>query len=174
MRFPVYALAACAVMLGATGVQAQEMRPGTWQVTRTTTDAGANARLEAMRKRMASATPEERKRMEALAAAGVAVPGAQPGQVTSRVCVTPQEAALHDFAATGKEGCKRQVLEKIGDTVHVKSICPNGSTSDFTVTFHGDKAYDGKLTMVIAGLPGPKTTNLSGRWLAPNCDKSLK
>lgn len=174
MKAPAYAMAACTAILAATGTWAQELRPGTWQMARTTADAGTNAKLEAMRKRMASATPEERKRMEALAAAGVTVPGAQPGELITEVCITPQQAALRDFTSSSKEGCKRQALEKKGDTVHVKFLCPDGSTSDFTGTFHGDTAYDGKLTMTIAGMPGPRTMNISGKWLAPTCEESLK
>lgn len=171
MRFLIYAVAMVVILTAYGSAHAQSMRPGMWQMSRSSADPSANARVEEMRKRLDSLPPGERERVESMMAASGQSLGAKPGEMVSKVCITPQEAAKLESALPSGQGCTRQSIERNANTVHFKTKCP-GSTSDAVMTFHGDTAFDGKLTMLLEHEPGPRTLLMSGKWLSATCDKS--
>ncbi len=155
------------LLLGFGTAHAQSMKPGMWEVSRTSTDPAEAARVSAMQERMAKMTPEERQRMAAMPM--INMPGRKPGQILTRICITPEEAAKLKGVRNDSPGCTHAPPVKSGNSVHFKTTCPS-VTSESDVTFHGDTSYEARITLTLAGRP--MTQMVEGKWLAAKCDSS--
>ena len=174
MRIVGTGLALLLTTLVSSTALAQNMRPGEWEITRSGGNPAMAARLAEMRSRMDKMPPAERKRIEAmLDVSGQPTAGTSGGLVV-KTCVTPQQASKYDFSAANKEGCAREVQERTGNAVRVKSRCSNGTTAEFTATFVSDTAFDGKMTLTLPSVPMPQTTKLSGKWIGPSCSAAAR
>ena len=163
----LFAILIVFVLPGFGTAHAQSMKPGMWELSRTSTDPADAARVRAMQERMAKMTPEERQRMAAMPM--INMPGSKPGQVVTRICITPEEAAKFKGVQNDSPGCTHTPPVKSGNSVHFKTTCPS-MTAESDVTFHGDTSYEAKVTLTLAGQP--KTQIVEGKWLAAKCDSS--
>jgi hypothetical protein len=163
----LFATVMVCVLPGVETAHAQSMKPGMWEVSRTSTDPADAARVSAMQERMAKMTPEERQRMADMPM--INMPGSKPGQIVTRICITPEEAAQFKGVQNSSPGCTHAPPVKSGNSVHFKTTCPS-ITSESDVTFHGDTSYEAKVTLTMEGKP--RTQMVEGKWLAAKCDSS--
>jgi len=163
----------------ATPAAAQTMKPGLWEITNKmggSGDTGAKmaAAQEQMQKAMASMTPEQRKQMEKMMAQqGVKMqPGAPGGGMTARICITKEMAARNEAPAQQQGDCKREYLQKSGNTTRFKFTCTNPpSSGEGEVTLHSPESYsmNMKMTGQVKGKPEQMTMDAQGKFVSSDC-----
>ncbi len=155
----------------------QKMRPGLWE--HTISMASQSGQIEApmaqAQKSLAAMPPAQRKQMEdMLAAQGQGIRMNDKGHST-KVCVTPEQAAMDSFPQQG--GCTQKMQRVDASTLKVRFSCKgdadNPATSgDGTVTLQGPKAYTGQFKIHTTGASGkPDRIGMaqSGKWLSEAC-----
>lgn len=158
---------------------AQTMKPGLWEITNKmggSGDTGAkiNAAMEQMQKQMASMTPEQRKQMEKMMAQqGVSMqPGAPGGGMSTRVCITKEMAARNEAPAQNQGDCKRESMQKSGNTTKFKFSCSKPpSTGEGEVTVQSPESYTMKMKMTsqAKGKPEQMTMDAQGKFVSGDC-----
>jgi hypothetical protein len=156
---------------------AQNMKPGLWEITNKmggSGDSGAkmNAAMEQMQKQMASMSPEQRKQMEKMMAQqGVNMqPGAPGGGMSTRICITKEMAARNEAPAQNQGDCKRESMQKSGNTTKFKFVCSNPpSTGEGEVTVNNPESYTMKMKMTGGRQQGTMTMDAQGKFLSNDC-----
>ena len=181
--------AACCL---ATVAQAQKLAPGLWENSSTMQMQGADGKtndaMAKMQQQMAAMPPDQRKMMEEMMAKqGVGIGGAGAKPNTVRVCISPEQASRGDLPQDDGR-CKRDMLERSGNSMRFKFSCDGQppSTGEGSFTFTSDKAYTGNLKVTSSsGGKGSAGTGgggigggsldmqTSGRWVSADCG-SLK
>ena len=167
--------AACvAMLLVATGAQAQSAKPGLWEIQ---SKMGGNPQVDQamaqMQQQMAAMSPAQRKMMEdMMARQGVSMGTGPGGAMVVKVCITPEMAARQALPTQTEGDCTTQVTSRSANTLKMNFVCTNPpSTGEGTYTFRGDTAYD--MTMLVKsqqdGKPMSTTVAGSGRWLGADC-----
>lgn len=158
---------------------AQTMKPGLWEITNKmggSGDTGAKmaAAQEQMQKAMASMTPEQRKQMEKMMAQqGVNMqPGAPGGGMSTRICITREMAARNEAPAQTQGDCKRESMQKSGNTTKFKFTCSKPpSTGEGEVTMNSPESYTMKMKMTsqAKGKPEQMTMDAQGKFVSSDC-----
>lgn len=158
---------------------AQTMKPGLWEITNKmggSGDTGAKmaAAQEQMQKAMASMSPEQRKQMEKMMAQqGVNMqPGAAGGGMSTRICITKEMAARNEAPAQQQGDCKRESMQKNGNTTKFKFTCSKPpSSGEGEVTMHSPESYTMKMKMSrdVKGRPEQMTMDAQGKFVSSDC-----
>jgi len=161
------------ILLAAGSAAAQKLAPGLWEhtVTVKSDDGRAEAAMAQMQQQLAAMPPEQRKKIEEMMARRGMGVGGKPNAV--RVCISP-EMASRDELPQGNEGrCKRQSLQRSGNTVRFKFVCEGNppSSGEGEFTYAGNKAYSGRtvLDRVVKGQPQRTEVQMEGRFVASDC-----
>lgn len=166
-----------ALGLAAAPAQAQQMKPGLWEITnKMGGDQGAKmaAAQDQMQKQMAAMSPEQRKQMEKMMAQhGVAMaPGTAPGGgMASRVCISKEMAARNEPPAQ-QGNCKNEQFQKSGNTTRFKFSCTQPQSSgEGEYTLHSPESYSMKMKAVTQhkGKPENMSMDATGKWLSADC-----
>ncbi len=157
---------------------AQTMKPGLWEITNKVGGSGdAGAKMAAaqaqMEKQFAAMPPEQRKQMEKMMAQrGVNMaPGAGGGMAT-RICVTREMAARNEAPGQSQGDCKREQLQRSGNTTRFKFTCSKPpSSGEGTVTMNSPESYTMKMniTRQVQGKPEQMTMDAQGKFLSADC-----
>ncbi len=177
-RHPAGLLLALLALL-ALPVQAQQRpAPGLWEHQMTMGGPGGQVAPEMaeMQRQMAAMPAEQRKQMEAMMAArGIQLGAAGGTGITVKHCLTPEQAA-RDELPQHDPNCRQTRMERSGNRIRFAFACTGrpGGSGEGEFVMHGDKAYDGRMTMLAAaGAPGdaPRQVEMSmkARWLAADC-----
>ena len=162
-------------VLGASGAQAQKVRPGLWENTVNMKSSGGEveAAMARMQEQMARLPPEQRAQVEAMMARqGMGMAAGKPNTVRS--CITPEMASRNELHP-GDKNCRSTGHSRSGNTVRFKFACENerGGTAEgegeFTLV--GDTETRGRM-WVNATRQG-KTFRMdmesSSKWIAADC-----
>lgn len=175
-QFPLIALAAIIASLAAAPAAAQTMKPGLWEITNKmggSGDTGAKmaAAQEQMAAAMASMPPAQRKQMEdMLAKQGVNMSPGGGGGMSTRICITKEMAARNEAPAQSQGDCKRETLQRSGNTTKFKFTCSNPpSSGEGTVTLHNPGSYSMHMKMTGGRQQGEMTMDAQGKWLGSDC-----
>lgn len=156
-----------------TGAHAQTTQPGLWEHHNTLKTASGQweGQMAQVQQQMAALPPDQRKMMEQmLGQQGLSMGGG--GRTTVQYCVTPEEAAKATIP-THDEQCRYQITRRTAQSLSVAITCDDEGKSrgEGTVTFQGDKAYQGTFVMhtLIDGQRERMEMTQSGRWLSAQC-----
>ncbi len=170
---PISVALGLALALGGTlAAEAQTMRPGQWEFTRSVSDPRAAEKLAEFRRKLDALPAEQRKRYESMMPVGPSS-GARPGELSTKACITPEQAKKYDFPTQKREGCSSSVVERGGGKVHVKGTCADKSSWDVVATYTSETAFDATITTSVEGQP-PRTVKSSGRWIQDTCPVDKK
>ncbi len=163
---------------------AQSLKPGLWEINNKL-EGGNDPRvqqmrqmqkgnLEAMRGKMDSMTPEQRRKMEAMMAKlGQVNQMSEDGGMTIKVCVTPEMAAQNKLIDHQRIGCTNTRTPIVGGVMKVGFSCVNPKSSgEGTVTLSGDTAYTVDMKMSSTTRDGKIMTSAmasKGKWLGVSC-----
>lgn len=157
----------------ALGAQAQVTKPGLWEVN---SKLGGSAEMDKamaqMQQQMASMPPEQRKHMEAmLAKQGMSVT-ANPGGVSSKMCLTKDMVDRGQIPMQNQGDCTSTTSNKTSSGMAFKFSCASPpSSGEGQYTFMGDSAYTMKMKINTPqqGKPVITTLDSSGKWLGADC-----
>lgn len=163
-----------AMLLVATGAQAQSAKPGLWEIQ---TKMGGNPQVDQamaqMQQQMAAMSPAQRKMMEdMMARQGVNMGVGPGGAMAVKVCITLDMAARQALPTQTEGDCTTQVTSRSANTLKMSFVCTNPpSSGEGTYTFRGDTAYD--MNMLVKSQQNGKATSTTlsgtGRWLSADC-----
>jgi hypothetical protein len=154
-------------------VASQPVEPGLWEtkVTVTLIDSAATRRsYEALRKRLDSLPPDQRKEAEA----AISKPGV-PVVDSTRVCVTPKQASdgLVFSGVEEDEDCRTMYAERKGNRIAMTLKCEEPPTSGVgEVVLGGPKAWSTSMrttTRLPGEQPSERLMRTESRWLASDC-----
>ncbi len=154
-------------------VASQPVEPGLWEtkVTIELIDSEAARRsYAAMRKRLDSLPPDQRKEAEA----AIPKPGV-PIIDSTRVCLTPKQASkgLVFSGVEEDEDCRTLYGERKGNRIAVTLKCEEPPTSGVgEVVIAGPKAWSTSMrttTRIPGEQPSERLTRTESRWLASDC-----
>ena len=166
------------VVLGASPVQAQSMKPGLWDIQQ---KMGGNPKMDEamakMDKQMAAMSPEQRKMMQDMMAKnGVGMGGpAAGGGMAMKVCITKEMSERQHVPAQTHGDCTTTVTEKSASGMKMSFVCKNPpSSGDGVYTFNGDSAYTMKMNVRSAeakgaGAASTTTMEAAGKWVSGDC-----
>jgi hypothetical protein len=172
-----------AALLGAaccltTAAQAQKLAPGLWENSSTmhmqAADGKTSDAMAKMQQQMVAMPPEQRKMVEEMMAKQGVGMGTKPNTV--RVCISPEQASRGEVPQDDSR-CKRDMLERTGNTLRFKFSCegPPSSTGEGSYTFVNDKSYTGTMKVTTSGGKGggqgggTMDMQSSGRWVSADC-----
>jgi hypothetical protein len=165
-------LAALLLAGAGTGVAAQSLKPGLWEINnRMKNNPQMDQAMAQMQQQLAAMPPEQRKQMEAMMAQrGVRMAPNAAGGMTVQMCMTPEMAQHNDVPM--QDGCKLTRQQRSGKTMKVAFTCtrpPSSGEGEFT--FGSPEAYSSRMTMRTTAQGRSETTEMesSGRWLAADC-----
>ncbi len=153
------------------------IKPGLWEVTSTSNSKGtppvSSEQKAEMDKRMAQMSPEMRARIEA-AQKNSQAKQAQPH--VRKSCITKEDLDKPFALAEGKDdgNCTRTVLKSTSTVQEVRVDCTLGARKS-TGTIHIEAptplAWSGTMDITVLNTGGDIKirTNVSGKWLGPDC-----
>ncbi len=151
-------------MLAAYAAPSDGMKPGLWEITRSSPYLGQ------WHERMEHMPPEARKAMEEVFKSQNAAFAGASGKLVKRLCLTPEQAANYRVNEDpGKGGCKWDKPEHSGSGVRIRAQCP-GSWVEAVLSFSGDTAFTGSQTLWLGSAPAPSKEEVTGKWLGARCD----
>lgn len=171
---------AIATLLGAAftalPAAAQTMKPGLWEIQNKMGGSGdQGAKMAAaqaqMQQQMASMPPEQRKMIQdMMASKGVNMAPGTGGGMAVRICVTREMAARNEAPAQSQGDCKRETLQRSGNTTKFKFTCANPpSSGEGTVTINNPESYTMHMTMTGGRNPGTMTMDAQGKFISSDC-----
>ncbi len=167
-----HVLVSAALVCAVSGVAAQTMKPGLWEITNkmSSDSAAMNKEMAAMQKEMANMPADQRKMMESMMAKQGVGMGAG-GAMTAKVCLT-QEMVERNEVGAQQGDCQHTRSARSGNTMKFSFVCAKPpSSGEGEVTFVSPQAYTMKM-MVSNGAKG-KTEKMnmdaSGKFLSADC-----
>ena len=156
-------------------VQAQNMKAGLWEIKQMPElDAQRRAQLEEAQKHMAAMPPEQRKMMEqAMAQRGVNVDIGAGGAITTRRCVSKEQAERNTPPLADKGKCTHDV-KRSGNVIHTHFSCTEPvSEGDSDITLNGSDGFTSKTRITHQREGRSETVNSTGeaRWLGADCGR---
>lgn len=155
---------------------AQTMKPGLWEIQNKMGGSGdQGAKMAAaqaqMQQQMASMPPEQRKMVQdMMAKQGVNMAPGGGGGMAVRICVTKEMAARNEAPAQNQGDCKRETMQRSGNTTKFKFTCANPpSSGEGTVTINNPESYTMNMKMTGGRQPGTMTMDAQGKWLGSDC-----
>jgi hypothetical protein len=177
MKLQVLSAAVLLAAVLAPSAQAQQMKPGLWEVTNKMNIGNTELakQMEEMRKSLANMPPEQRKAMDEMMAkhgAGAMPEMSADGAMKVKVCISPKMAAQQELPIQRQGTCTSKRSPAGGNTIKVSYTCTRpASTGEATIRFNGDTSY----TMDLQAHQGSgskretTTMNASGKWLGADC-----
>ncbi len=175
MKLPTFTRIAAAAALATLGLgaQAQNIKPGLWEVT--TQMQGSAQMNEAMaeaQKAMATMPPEQRKMMQdMMARQGVQMGAGAGGGMAVKVCLT-KEMAERNEVSKHQDGCTHTYSPRSGNTMKFSFVCTQPpSSGEGQVTFHSAESYAMQMnsTHTNSGKAEKMSMQGNGRWLGSDC-----
>ena len=165
----------CAALgLGIGTVNAQNIKPGLWEITNQIQGGPSDAAntMARMQKEMASMPPEQRKMMEdMLSKQGMQLSTAPGGGMALKICMTQDMIDRNDV--TGQQGdCQHTSSARSGNSMKFSFVCTKPpSSGEGEVTFTSPEAYNTRVsvTSTARGKPEKIDMKTSGRWLSKDC-----
>ena len=163
-----------AISCAATGAQAQNLKPGLWEINSTMqSDSGEMEKSIAdMQKQMAAMPPEQRQIMqEMMARQGVRMGSSGPGAIDIKVCMT-REMVERNEIATPQGDCKNTYAPRSGNAMKMSFVCTDPpSSGQGQVNFLNPQAYTTKLTVNTRVNGKDEKVSMDGqaKWLASEC-----
>ena len=161
-------------LLAAAGAQAQNMKPGLWEVKQQPQlDPKRQAQLEKAQQQMAAMPAEQRKMMEEMMAKrGVSMDFGGGGVITVKMCVSEEQAKRNEPPIAGRGNCTHDVQHS-GNQIHTKFSCADPAsegTSDVTLRPGGD-GFTAKthITHTRDGKTDSIDASSEARWLGADC-----
>lgn len=167
MKKSLALLVACSTVVCAGLAHAEGMKPGLWEFNTQTSGAGMPA--------MPAIPEAQRKQMEAM---GIKMPQAGGGGmgVTTKVCITPEQAKKGVPPNSDKDGekCEQTDVKTSGKTTSWKMVCTGKHkvTGSGSVTYDSPEHFSGETTMNMQDGPRGVTTmnnKFSGTFVSANC-----
>ncbi|MGH8456569.1 MAG: DUF3617 domain-containing protein, partial [Stenotrophobium sp.] len=155
-------VAACALL--PLSASAAGLKAGQWEVT-TTMDMGKHA------PKMPQLTPEQMTQMKQM---GMKMPSFSGGAITTKICVSPEEAASGQPPIHQSEdsGCKPKDFKHSGNHTTGEIVCDGEmkGTGEVDVT-QGDETYTSKFHFkgISHGQPVDMNNTSTGHWLQASC-----
>lgn len=92
--------------------------------------------------------------------------------VAMQQCVDAQTDQIMQSRSAGisERNCSKHAVQKSGDTITIDSVCTiAGRTINGHVVITGsfDSSYTMTITSQVQGLPAPRTTEATAKWLGP-------
>lgn len=165
--FPM--LVAClATLTLSTGAQAQQTRPGLWEIQSSTRiDGQAMPDMAAM---MKDVPPEMRKQMEAM----MAQQGLGMAPRGFRICVTPEQAKRDELPVQEEDGCKTTWNKRSGKRITFRTECADPpAKGEGEVELISPEAWKSRVTMRIreGNQIRDVRSETQGKWLSTQCGK---
>ena len=155
----------------ATGVSAQSMKPGLWEITNNVQSGGKDmtAAMAQMEKQMAAMPPEQRKMMQdMMAKQGVQMGAGGAGGMRIKMCLTQEMVDRNEVAPKQQGNCTHTTSPRVGGTMKYAFQCTKpASSGQGEVTFSSPEAYSMKMSMTSA--ERKMDMQATGKWLASNC-----
>ncbi len=176
-RAAAAAATAATLLLAAFTAQANPtLTPGLWEnrMSMKSSDARLEKQMAEAQRAMAAMSPEQRKMMEQMMAQrGVSLNGAGAGggEMTMRVCITPEQAARQELPAPNDK-CTHRITGRTPTSLKFALECPaEQARGEGETTFTSPKAYDGRFRMERQRQGATETMDMqvSGRWVAADC-----
>ena len=170
MRFPLV-LAGCALACASLPAAAQQLKPGLWEISSSTSNPQLNQAMAQMQQQLATMPPAQRKQMEEMMAKqGVRTGGGASGGMAVRTCLTQEAAERSDMPL--QDGCQVTSQQRSGNTMTMAFSCANPpSSGEGRVTFASPVAYSSSMTVrtTVAGRTETMTVEGAGKWLQADC-----
>lgn len=169
-----YLPALLVLLCSSSGVFAQNLKPGLWQITTTMQGGGQDisAAMAMVQKKLAALPADQRKRMQdMLAKQGVQMGDASGDGLNLKVCMTQDMVDRHELAPQ-KGDCMHTVGPRVGATMPYSFQCTQPPASgQGEVTFISPEAYSVKMTATSSADGTPRTIDMqsNGRWLDSRC-----
>ena len=168
------ALTCLALAASCTGLSAQTIKPGLWEIS--SQMQGSKEMNEAMaeaRKAMADMPPEQRKMMQdMMAKQGIQMtPGSGAGMAI-KLCMTQEMIDRNEVAQHQKGDCTHTNSARSGNTMKFSFVCTQPpSSGEGTVTFNGPDSYSVKMqtASTVRGQTEKMEMQSTGRWLGSDC-----
>ena len=155
----------------ASGLQAQTMQPGLWEIqTRTQSASGEMEKAMAqMQQQLAAMSPEQRKMMQDMM--GKQGVGVGASGVTAKVCLT-REMIERNEVAPQQGDCKTTHAPRSGNRMKFTFSCskpPSNGTGEMTIL--GPQAFTNTVTVntTASGRSEQVTMHGQGKWLSAEC-----
>lgn len=167
-------LAAAAAVAFACTAQAQNLKPGLWEITNKMQTAGGQQQqpMAELQKQLESMPPAQRKQMEdMLAERGMKMGTNSAGGMAMKICMTKEMVEKNEMPAHQGD-CKTTHQSRSGNTMKMGFACANPpSSGEGQVTFTSPEAYSSKMaiTSTVQGKPEKVTMDATGKWLGADC-----
>ena len=167
-------LAALLVAMAATGLSAQTLKSGLWEITsQIQGGSGETARaLAEAQKQLANLPPDQARIMrDMMAKQGVHLASVPGGGTAIKTCMT-QDMVERNAVATQQGDCTHTSSPRVGNRMPFSFVCTQPpSRGEGQVTFVSPEAYSVQMaaTAVVNGKPEKMDLQASGRWLGANC-----
>lgn len=169
-------IAVCAALAGWSAplqVQAQNMKPGLWEIKqKPQLDPQHQAQMAQMQKQMAAMAPEQRKMMEQMMSQrGIQMDMSGGGAITIKTCISKEQAERNTPPVTDKGKCTYDT-QRSGNMIRTKFSCKEpASDGEAEVTLKGSDGYTNKVTVRHQRNGRVETTVIDGeaRWLGSDC-----
>jgi len=163
MKKSLVLLVAGSSMLCAGLAHAEAMKPGLWEFSTQMSGAGMPA--------MPAIPEAQRKQMESM---GIKMP--QAGGVTTKVCITPEQAKQGVPPSIGneQEKCEQTDIKTSGKTTSWKMVCggKHKASGSGSVTYDNPEHFSGETTMNMQDGPQGLMTmqnKFRGSFIAADC-----
>jgi len=165
-------LCAALLLAGSALAQAQNIKPGLWEVKmQPQLSPERQAMLAKAQQQLAQMPTEQRQMMEEMMAKSGVKANMASGEVTLKVCITPEQAALNQLPESNPGNCKHQLERKGAQILNRFSCIEPELSGEGTTTLSSPEAY--RSTMSTVSRAGGKSETISvqsqGRWLSGDC-----
>ena len=176
MKNLIISLFVIAILLPGSQISAQslDIEPGLWEHTMKMTSQSGQME-EAMRearRQMDALPPAQRQMMEQM----MADQGMRLGhdETSFQLCITAEDIA-RDELHLADENCTQQVIERTGDSIHVRFTCSGNPPShgEGRVNIVNPRQYTGTavINTEMDGQPEVFNINQQARWLSADCSQ---
>jgi hypothetical protein len=167
-------LGALLLSITATGLGAQTLKPGLWEIT-SQIQGGSGETTRALaeaQKQLANLPPDQARIMrDMMAKQGIHMTSAPGGGTAITTCMT-QDMVEHNAVAAQQGDCTYTRSPRVGNRMPFAFVCTQPpSRGEGQVTFVSPEAYTVQMaaTTVVNGQPEKLDLQAHGRWLGANC-----
>ena len=167
----------CAASLGVLSAlpsQAQNMKPGLWEIKQQPQlDPKQQAQMEQAQKQMAAMPPEQRKMMEEMMSKHGVSMGMSGGVITIKTCISKEQAERNTPPVTDQANKCKHDVQRSGSLIKMRFSCtepPSEGESEMTLK-SGGEGFTSKtrVTSQREGRSQTMTLNAEASWLGSDC-----
>jgi hypothetical protein len=142
-----------------------DVKPGTWQMSLTTTMAGKPIPEEALE----SLPPDKRAKAEE----ALKKRAGRPITISQKACVSQKDLDQNRIIRAVKEdkNCTRNVVSRSSTKMVIEQTCPEpyASTAQMTIEAQTPESLTATIDLVRAEAKGKIHVDVKGHWLSENC-----